>query len=106
MVDREIVYDTSYIQIDEWEYTPIPEPAPEPPTVVIYSKYRIQLACQKRGIWEQLKAAIASDGLQDSWANIVDIASDNEEMQDALPDIRDLFGAELVEAVLAEAIAD
>lgn len=106
MVDRAIVYDTSYLQVDTWEYTPIPVPPPEPPPIVIYSKYRIQRACQKRGIWEKLKESIASAGLQDSWANIVDIASDNRELKDALPDIRAAFGSDTVDAVLAEAIAD
>ena len=76
------------------------------PPAVRYSKYKIQLATQSRGLWEQVKAAIAAAGLQDSWANIVDIASDNPELQRALPAIRETFGSETVDAVLRESIAD
>ena len=94
---------TSCIQVDAWSYEPIP---PEPTPVVRYSKYRIQLACQSRGLWEQVKAAIAAAGLQDSWANIQDIASDNPELQAALPTISEAFGSDTVDAVLAESIAD
>lgn len=95
--------DGHYIQVDEWDYVPLPEPEPE---VVRYSKYKIQLACQSRGLWEQVKSAIATAGLQDSWSNIVDIASDNPELRMALPAIKDLFGADVVDAVLAESIAE
>lgn len=94
--------DDSFVRVIGWEYEPIPEPEPEPAPVVRYSKYRIQLACQKRGIWEQVKAAISAAGMSDSWANIVDIASDNEELVAALPAIKEAFGAEVVEEVLSE----
>jgi len=73
---------------------------------VRYSKYRIQLACQKRGLWEQVKSAISSAELQDSWENIVDIASDNEELERALPTIKEQFGEDVVDAVLAESIVE
>ena len=101
MRDDNITVDTSYIQVDSWEYAEIP-PAPAP--VVRYSKYKIQLASQKRNLWEQVKSAIATAGLQDSWSNIVDIASDNEELDRALPAIRDMFGTDVVNAVLEESI--
>lgn len=94
----------AYIQIDAWEYEPIPAPEPVPPPVVRYSKYQIQLACQRRNLWEQVKGAVMAAGLQDSWSNIVDIASDNAELQAALPMIRELFGADVVDAVLAESV--
>lgn len=103
MHDTEITLDRSYIQIDTWDYEPIPVPQPEP---VRYSKYKIQLACQKRNLWGDVKEAIANANLADSWANIVDIASDNPELQTALPAIKTAFGAATVEAVLAESIAD
>ncbi|MBQ7649699.1 MAG: hypothetical protein IJS15_02005 [Victivallales bacterium] len=93
----------SYIQVDEWDYVPLPEPEPE---VVRYSKYKIQLACQSRGLWERVKEKIAAAGLQDSWSNIVDMASDNPELLVALPAIKEFFGADVVDAVLAESIAE
>jgi hypothetical protein len=98
-----VEFDTSYIQVDTWSYVPIPIPEPEP---VRYSKYKIQLACQKRGLWEQVKAAIEAAGMADSWANIQDIASDNPELIAALPSIRAAFGSDTVDAVLAESIAE
>ena len=76
------------------------------PPVVRYSKYKIQIACQKRNLWEQVKEAIAAAGKADSWANIQDIASDNEELVAALPQIRNIFGSALVDQVLSESIAD
>ena len=76
------------------------------PQVVIYSKYKIQLATQARGLWVRVKDAIAKAGLQDSWSNIKDISSDNEELQRALPKIKQTFGEQLVEEVLSESIAD
>jgi hypothetical protein len=85
--------------------TEIPDPTPEPQPVR-YSKYKIQLACQARSLWDDVKAAIAAANLQDSWANIQDISSDNPELQAALPAIREHFGSDLVDEVLAESIAD
>lgn len=76
------------------------------PPVVRYSKYKIQIACQKRNLWEQVKEAIAAAGKADSWSNIQDIASDNEELVAALPQIRNIFGSALVDQVLSESIAD
>ena len=90
-----------YIQVTAWEYVEIP-PAPEP--VVKYSKYKIQLACQDRNLWERVKEAIASAGLTDSWSNIVELSSDNQELKDALPEIKKMFGADVVDAVLRESI--
>lgn len=103
MVDTEVKADTSYIQVDEWSYEAVPEPPPAVLPPARYSKYKIQLATQSRGLWEQVKSAIASAGLQDSWANIMDIASDNPELQAALPAIREAFGSDTVDAVLEEA---
>lgn len=93
--------NAAYIQVTEWEYIEIP-PAPEP--VVKYSKYKIQLACQDRNLWEHVKEAIASAGLTDSWSNIIELSSDNQELKDALPEIKKMFGADVVEAVLRESI--
>lgn len=98
--------DDSFVRVVGWDYEPIPEPEPEPAPVVRYSKYRIQLACQKRGIWEQVKAAISEAGMSDSWANIMDIASDNPELIATLPAIKEAFGADVVEEVLSEGIAE
>jgi len=67
-----------------------------------YSKYLIQLSCQRRGLWEQVKQAIQEAGLSDSWSNIIDLSSDNTELQFALPIIKGIFGDAVVDAVLME----
>ena len=95
-----------WTEVDELEVPPEAPPEPSPVPVVRYSKYRIQLACQRRGLWERVKEAIARAGLQDSWANIIDIRSDNPELQMVLPTIETLFGATTVAAVLAESIIE
>lgn len=83
----------------------LPDP-PEPEPVVRYSKYKLQLFCQGLGLWDEVKQAISGAGLQDSWLNIQDIASDNPELVAALPAMREAFGTELVDEALAASIAD
>ena len=78
---------------------------------VSYSKYGIQRACQKigaelgRDLWEEVKQAIKTAGYWDSWGNITIIEATNEELIAALPQIKQLFGEELVNRVLQESIA-
>lgn len=74
-------------------------------SAVSYSKYRIQLACQKRGVWQQLKEKIALGGYQDSWNNIVELRSDNPELAAMMPVLRAAFGDDLVDQVLGESVA-
>lgn len=100
-----------YIWVDEWEYTPEPEPDPEPPEppvkpVVEYSKYKIKLACERLGLWGQVKEAIEAAGKWESFLLIQPLSSDNAELEEALPDIRRAFGDELVDRVLAESVVD
>lgn len=76
------------------------------PPIVRYSKYKIQLATEKRNLWQQVKEAIAAAGKTDSWNNIQDIASNNPELVATLPAIRQAFGSDLVDAVLQESIID
>lgn len=76
------------------------------PPIVRYSKYKIQLATEKRNLWQQVKEAIAAAGKTDSWNNIQDIASNNLELVATLPAIRQAFGSDLVDAVLQESIID
>jgi len=103
MRDTEIVLDKSYIQVDAWDYVPLPEPEPE---TVRYSKYLIKLACEKRGIWEQVRTAIEQSGKWESFLLINDIASDNPELLEAMPLIVQAFGQALVDEVLAESVAE
>lgn len=97
---------TAYIQIDSWRYIPIPEPEPVPEPVVRYSKYLLKNACEKRGLWDDVKEAIEGAGKWGSFLLINDIASDNPELLEVMPAIKERFGAETVDVVLAESITN
>ena len=84
--------------------TEIPEP--EEVTPIIYSKYKLKLACEKRNLWAEVKSYIEQNGKWESFLLITDVSSDNAEFLAILPTIKEAFGAELVEAVLAESIAE
>lgn len=103
MVDTEITLDKSYIQVDAFEYLPIPVPPPEPPPVVRYSKYALKNACIKRGLWDEVRGMIEAAGKWESFLLIQDLSSDNAELAEVMPSIVAHFGADVVEAVLAEA---
>jgi len=103
MVDKDITTDTSYVQVDAWEYIPIPEP--EPP-VVRYSRYLIKRACERRGLWEQVKAAIEQAGKWESFVLIQSLDTSNAELQEAMPLLVAKFGQETVDEVLAESVAE
>lgn len=106
MVDTEIALDKSYIQVDAWDYVPIPVPPPEPPPIVRYSKYALKNACIKRGLWEEVRGMIEAAGKWESFLLIQDLSSDNAELAEVMPSIVEHFGADVVEAVLAEAAED
>lgn len=102
--------DTSPINERWWTahggtITEVPDP-PTPPPVVRYSKYKLKLVCEKRHLWEQVRTLIELAGKWESFLLINDIAADNQELQDVMPDIIAKFGAETVAAVLAESVAD
>ncbi len=106
MQDTEITLDKSYIQVDSWDYVPIPVPPPEPPPVVRYSKYALKNACINRGLWEEVRGMIEAAGKWESFLLIQDLSSDNAELAEVMPSIVERFGADVVEAVLAEAAED
>ena len=59
MVDTEITVDTSYIQVDEWEYTELPpEPEPEQPEDISAQLQQvislIMFYCDKYGATEEM----------------------------------------------------
>lgn len=104
MEDTPVSVDTSYWSITAWHYVDLPIPVqPTPgPEVVHYSKYALKQACEKRGLWEQVKSAIEAAGKWESFLLIQAISSDNSELQEALPGIRQIFGSDVVDAVLEE----
>lgn len=74
--------------------------------VVRYDKYAIKNACDKRGLWAQVKEAVESAHKWDAFLLIRDLASDNPELCEILPLIRQKFGSDLVDEVLSESIAE
>lgn len=77
-----------------------------PPPVVRYSRYKIYLRLRELGLWETFQQALLDMGLVDSWYNITDIASDNPELQAALPRVREAFPSLDVDAELASCVAE
>lgn len=78
----------------------------EPQPVVRYSRYKIYLRLRELGLWEMFQQALLDMGLVDSWYNITDIASDNLELQAALPRVREAFPSLDVDAELASCVAE
>lgn len=83
----------------------IPDP-PEPTPIYTYSKYKLKLACESRNLWQEVKSYIEQSGKWESFLLITEISSDNAEFEQVLSTIKEAFGAELVEAVLVESIAE
>ena len=104
MEDTPVTVDTSYWQVTSSHYVDLPsKQVIDPgPSVVHYSKYALKQACVKRGLWEDVKAAIEAAGKWESFLLIQAITSDNAELQEALPGIRQIFGSDVVDAVLEE----
>lgn len=97
-----MLFPDDRIDIVRWDYRAVPDPGPEPEPVKLYSKYLLKNACVKRGLWDEVKAMIEGAGKWESFLLIQNIASDNEELVEVLPAIREHFGDEVVDEVLAE----
>ena len=70
MQDKPVVYDTSYIQIDTWDYIPIPPPEPEPVTYEDYDnaleEYLKEVRCS-RG-YTSREPELYADSSVERWA--------------------------------------
>ena len=98
MVDTEVVFDTSYIQVDTWSYAPIPVPEPVLPRR--FSKGDLLEALQGCGLYEQAKSIYTSDmDLQIAWAGFADIDMDYLAAQSIMAKYPELFSAENVLAL-------
>ncbi len=95
MVDTEVVFDTSYIQVDSWSYAPIPVPEPVLPRR--FSKGDLLEALTGCNLYGQAKAIYASDmDLQIAWAGFADIDMDYPAAQGIMAQYPELFSAENV----------
>lgn len=87
MRDTEVTTDTSYIQIDEWSYEPLPEPAPTVPPPVRYSKLRLHRALDAAGIWDTVWHSL-TDAQRAYWQDAQELSSDDPEFALALATLR------------------
>lgn len=87
MRDTEVTTDTSYIQIDDWSYEPLPEPAPAVPPPVRYSKLRLHRALDAAGIWDIVWGAL-TDAQRAYWQDAQELSSDDPEFALALATLR------------------
>ena len=98
MVDTEVVFDTSYIQVDTWSYAPIPIPEPVLPRR--FSKGDLLEALMGCGLYDQAKAIYAADlDLQIAWSGFADIDMDYPAAQGIMAQYPELFSAENVLAL-------
>lgn len=98
MRDTEVVFDTSYIQVDAWNYVPIPIPEPVLPRQ--FSKGDLLEALMGCGLYDAAKAIYASDlDLQIAWAGFADIDMDYAATQGIMAQYPELFSAENVLAL-------
>ena len=95
MKDTEVVFDTSYIQVDSWSYVPIPIPEPVLPRQ--FSKGDLLEALMGCNLYEQAKAIYAADmDLQIAWAGFADIDMDYPATQGIMQKYPQLFTPENV----------
>ena len=103
MQDTEVVYDTSYIQIDEWNYIEIPLP---PPVVVVheYSKLKLINACKEAGIWESVKADIQAMGKEDEFIAAQELKDDYPGFEQVVQFFKDKYRDVDVDAILEQSL--
>ena len=76
---------------------------PDPPEVHTYSKLRLYDAMVKAGVWGQVRAAIESAGQWERWELANVLATDYEPFVELLAQLRQAFGDETTDAILAAA---
>lgn len=76
---------------------------PDPPVIHTYSKLRLYDALVSAGIWSDVKAAIVAAGQWDRYEQCNDLSTDYEPFVQLLAQLRQTFGDELTESVLAYA---
>ena len=104
--------DLEYDDLLNQHITVVKTAFPKPNGVVVkkYSKYKIQRACEAleipdhENIWAELEEAIKAAGKWSSWQNIQDIRSDNAELLEVLPVIKQMFPMVDVDKVLDDCI--
>ena len=93
------VFDTSYIEVTEYEYTPIPVP-PEPPLLRQFSKGDLLEALMALNLYDQAKQIYANDlDLQIAWAGFANIDMDYSACQAIMQQYSEFFTPANVEAI-------
>lgn len=86
-------------------------PKPNADVVKVYSKYKIQQACEKLhvdgidNVYLAVEQAIKDAGKWSSWQNIINIRSDNPELLAVLPMIKAAFPTVDVDELLSDCLA-
>ena len=106
MQDQDVTINASYIRITGYHYEDVLEQSSSgTPSVIHYSKYLLKRSCERHGLWEDVKGMIENAGKWESFLLIQDISNDNEEFQEVLPSLYQVFGEETVNTVLSESIS-
>ena len=88
--------NTAYIQIDDWDYMPIPAPEPEPLRRQ-FTKGELLESLMGCNLYDQAKAIYAADlDLQIAWAGFADIDMDYPAARGIMAQYPELFSAENV----------
>lgn len=90
------------------EYEPISAPASIPldpiiPAVHTYSKLRLYDAMVEAGIWTDVKTAIEGAGQWERWTLANDLSTDYAPFEQLLQQLRQTYGDEMTDAILAAA---
>ena len=97
--DEQREFDTSYILVDTYAYTPIPQPEP-PPLKRQFSKGDLLEALVACGLYDAAKAVYAADlDLQIAWAGFANIDMDYTACQAIMQQYSELFTPANVEAI-------
>ena len=88
---------------DRFGFVKVETEIPDPPAVHTYSKLRLYDAMFAAGIWDDVKAAIEQAGQWERWNWANDMATDYEPFALLLAQLRQTYGDELTDAILAAA---
>lgn len=92
-------FDISWMQIDSYNYVPIPTPEP-PPLLRQFSKGDLLEALMALNLYDAAKAIYAADlDLQIAWAGFASIDMDYDQTKAIMSKYSDFFNAENVEAI-------
>ena len=103
--DTEIVFDTSFINVTECRFDPIPPPEPEPQPVVTYSKLKIVDKMLEYDIYDTVWQSLTRNQ-QIRWENAQVFRTDNQAFADGVAAFKQAFPSIDVDAILEQCITE